>query len=114
MPCIDERTAFERGISAGRVRMRSAICDGSGYNCGLKGKEIPLTARIIGIADAFDAMTSNRVYRPAMTMDRVIEELKNGRGTQFDPELVDILLGLVNSGRLDVSEIKKQSEELED
>ena len=88
--------------------------DGSGYNCGLKGKEIPLTARIIGIADAFDAMTSNRVYRPAMTMDRVIKELNNGRGTQFDPELVDILLGLINSGRLDVSEIKKQSEELED
>lgn len=88
--------------------------DGSGYNCGLKGKEIPLTARIIGIADAFDAMTSNRVYRPAMSMDRVIEELKKGRGTQFDPELVDILLGLINSGRLDVSEIKKQSEELED
>ncbi len=87
--------------------------DGTGYNCGLKGKEIPLTARIIGIADAFDAMTSNRVYRPAMTMDRVIEELKNGRGTQFDPELVDILLGLINSGRLDVSQIKKQSEEQE-
>ena len=87
--------------------------DGSGYNCGLKGEEIPLTARIIGLADAFDAMTSNRVYRPAMTMDKVIEELKNGRGTQFDPELVDILLGLINSGRLDVSEIKKQSEELE-
>ncbi len=87
--------------------------DGSGYNCGLKGKEIPLTARIIGIADAFDAMTSNRVYRPAMTMDRVIEELNNGRGTQFDPELVDILLGLINSGRIDVSQIKKQSEEID-
>ena len=88
--------------------------DGSGYNCGLKGTEIPLTARIIGIADAFDAMTSNRVYRPAMSMDSVISELKNGRGTQFDPELVDILLELVTSGRIDVSEIKKQSEEIED
>ena len=88
--------------------------DGSGYNCGLKGTEIPLTARIIGIADAFDAMTSNRVYRPAMSMDSVISELKNGRGTQFDPELVDILLDLVTSGRIDVSEIKKQSEEIED
>ena len=43
----------------------------------------------------------------------IIEELKNGRGTQFDPELVDILLDLVNSGRLDVSEIMKQSEELD-
>lgn len=88
--------------------------DGTGYNCGLKGKLIPLTARIIGIADAFDAMTSNRVYRPAMTMDKVIEELNNGSGTQFDPDLVDILLDLIHTGRIDVSEIKKQSEELED
>ena len=88
--------------------------DGTGYNSGLKGEEIPLTARIIGIADAFDAMTSNRVYRNAMSMDRVIEELKAGAGTQFDPALVDIMLGLINSGRIDVSEINKQSAEIED
>ena len=50
--------------------------DGSGYPTGLKGEEIPLTARIIGLADAFDAMTSNRVYRPAMKMEKVIEQLK--------------------------------------
>ena len=88
--------------------------DGKGYNTGLKGEEIPLTARIIGLADAFDAMTSKRVYRPAMKMDKVIQELKDGSGTQFDPKLVEILLELLNSGRLDVSEIKKQSEEIEE
>ena len=88
--------------------------DGSGYNCGLKGEEIPLTARIIGLADAFDAMTSNRVYRLAMPMNLVIEELKNGKGTQFDPRLVDILLDLINSGRIDVSEINMLGTELED
>ena len=88
--------------------------DGSGYNCGLKGEEIPLTARIIGLADAFDAMTSNRVYRHAMPMNTVIEELKNGKGTQFDPKLVDILLELLKSGRIDVSGINQLSVEMED
>lgn len=88
--------------------------DGSGYNCGLKGEEIPLTARIIGLADAFDAMTSNRVYRKAMPMKRVIEELKAGKGLQFDPQLVDILLDLIDSGRIDVSGINQVSMEAED
>ena len=88
--------------------------DGSGYPTGLKGEEIPLTARIIGLADAFDAMTSNRVYRPAMKMEKVIEQLKEGSGSQFDPKLVGIILNLLETGRLDVSEIKKQSEEIEE
>ena len=88
--------------------------DGKGYNTGLKGEQIPLTARIIGIADAFDAMTSNRVYRTAMKMEDVIEELKAGKGTQFDPDLVDIMLDLISSGRIDVSEINKQSAEIEE
>ncbi|MCR4948205.1 MAG: HD domain-containing protein [Treponema sp.] len=88
--------------------------DGKGYNAGLKGEEIPLTARIIGIADAFDAMTSNRVYRKAMKMEDVIVELKAGKGTQFDPALVDIMLELISSGRIDVSEINKQSAEVEE
>ena len=88
--------------------------DGSGYNCGLKGEEIPLTARIIGLADAFDAMTSKRVYRPAMPMSRVIKELKNGKGTQFDPALVDVLLEMIAAGRIDVSEVNQLSVEPED
>lgn len=76
--------------------------DGKGYVHGLKGEEIPLNARIIGIADAFDAMTANRVYRKQLDMKHVIEEIRKGRGTQFDPKLVDILLELIDVGRIDV------------
>lgn len=66
--------------------------DGKGYPEGLKGKDIPLVARIICLADAFDAMTSNRVYRPPLTKDVVIEEIERGRGTQFDPDCVDAFI----------------------
>ncbi len=76
--------------------------DGTGYPNGLKGEEIPLNARIIGIADAFDAMTANRVYRKAMDKDYVIAELKRCSGTQFDPGLVDIMLELIENGSLNV------------
>ena len=83
--------------------------DGKGYSEGLKGEEIPLNARIIGIADAFDAMTANRVYRNALSMDYVIEELKRCSGTQFDPGLVEIMLDLIESKKLDVTAIYKNS-----
>ena len=76
--------------------------DGKGYVHGLKGEEIPLNARIIGIADAFDAMTANRVYRKRLPFDYVIGELKRGRGTQFDPQLVDIFLELIEDGSIHV------------
>lgn len=66
--------------------------DGKGYPDGLKGEEIPKIARIIGVADAFDAMTSNRVYRKHLTKEQVLEELKKCRGSQFDPEAVDAFL----------------------
>jgi energy-coupling factor transport system substrate-specific component len=74
--------------------------DGKGYVHGLKGEEIPENARIIGIADAFDAMTSNRVYRQHMDMDYVINELKKGSGTQFDPVYTKVLLELIEDGTL--------------
>ncbi len=74
--------------------------DGSGYTHGLKGADIPLYGRIIGVADAFDAMTQNRVYRKSLSMDKVIGELKAGRGTQFDPEIADIMLRLVEEGKV--------------
>lgn len=79
--------------------------DGTGYVHGLKGEEIPLNARIIGIADAFDAMTANRVYRNKLDMDFVVEELKRGRGTQFDPKLVDIMLELIADGTINVRQL---------
>ena len=79
--------------------------DGKGYVQGLKGEEIPLNARIIGIADAFDAMTANRVYRKKLDMKFVLNEIKKGRGTQFDPMLVDIMLDLIEDGTIDVQKI---------
>ncbi len=84
--------------------------DGSGYIEGLKGEEIPLVARIIGLADAFDAMTADRVYRRALPFESVIAEVKRGSGTQFDPGLVEILLELIESGALNVMEVLKQSQ----
>ncbi len=79
--------------------------DGRGYVHGLKGEEIPLNARIIGIADAFDAMTANRVYRKKLDFDFVIGELKKGKGTQFDPDLVDIMLQLIEEKQIDVEQL---------
>ena len=88
--------------------------DGKGYMHGLKGEEIPLNARIIGIADAFDAMTANRVYRKKLDKDYVLGEIRRGRGTQFDPKLVDIMLGLIESGMIDIDNLYKDGEADED
>jgi len=66
--------------------------DGSGYPNGLKGEEIPIEGRIVAVADAFDAMLSNRSYRPALSVAEAVETLASERGTHFDPEIVDILL----------------------
>jgi HD-GYP domain-containing protein (c-di-GMP phosphodiesterase class II) len=66
--------------------------DGRGYPDGLRGAAIPLLSRIIHIADAFEAMTSDRSYRPSGGRARALEELRQYAGTQFDPELVDIFL----------------------
>ena len=64
--------------------------DGKGYPGGLKGKEIPLEARIIAVADTFDAMTSNRAYRPGKSPCEALEEMEKVAGSQLDPELVEV------------------------
>jgi HD-GYP domain-containing protein (c-di-GMP phosphodiesterase class II) len=66
--------------------------DGSGYPRGLKGKEIPLTARIIAVADAWHAMTEDRPYRKALETSVAMAELVAGCGTQFDPAVVNAFL----------------------
>ena len=66
--------------------------DGNGYPDRLAGEEIPLTSRIVFICDAYDAMTSDRPYRPAMSSQEAIGELRAGAGTQFDPQVVEALL----------------------
>ncbi len=69
--------------------------DGKGYPQGLRGTEIPLESRILAVVDAYDAMTSDRVYRKAMSIDKAIGELLNNAGTQFDPFVVDIFVNKV-------------------
>lgn len=68
--------------------------DGKGYPQGLRGPEIPLLARLIGLADSFDAMSSNRTYRSAMTRQQVLEEIRRCAGAQFDPDLAGAFVGL--------------------
>ncbi len=66
--------------------------DGAGYPKGLTGEEIPVQARIISIADSFDAMTSERSYKVSMTKEEAIEELRRSAGTQFDPVMTRIFI----------------------
>lgn len=68
--------------------------DGNGYPHKLKGKDIPLFARICSVADATDAMLSDRPYRASLPADHVAAELKRASGTQFDPEIVEVMLSL--------------------
>jgi HD-GYP domain-containing protein (c-di-GMP phosphodiesterase class II) len=69
--------------------------DGTGYPHGLSGEEIPIGSRIVAIADAYEAMISDRPYKQAMSHAEAVVELRGQRGTQFDPELVDVFLSLV-------------------
>jgi HD-GYP domain-containing protein (c-di-GMP phosphodiesterase class II) len=74
------------------VRHHHERWDGCGYPDGLAGERIPFGARILAVADSFDVMTSNRPYRGAISVDRALAELEKGRGTQFDPAIVDAFL----------------------
>ncbi len=68
--------------------------DGTGYPLGIRNRDIPVECRILAIVDAYDAMTSDRPYRQAMSHEEALEEIRRCAGTQFDPELVDIFLSL--------------------
>ncbi len=73
--------------------------DGTGYPNGLSGENIPEIARIIGVADAYDAMASNRSYRKALAQDVVRQEIERGKGKQFDPQIADIMLEMIDEDR---------------
>jgi HD-GYP domain-containing protein (c-di-GMP phosphodiesterase class II) len=66
--------------------------DGNGYPRGITGEEIPIESKIIGIADAFDAMTSDRTYKKRLTLEAAIKELKDNAGSQFDQEVVSVFI----------------------
>ena len=76
-----------KGVAAHHERW-----DGTGYPRGVKGKRIPLTARVVAIADSFDAITHRRRYSHARSFSVAVKAIEEGRGTQFDPELVDLFL----------------------
>ena len=82
------------------VRYHQEAYDGSGYPEGLKGEEIPIGARIATVVDAFDAMITDRPYRKGMVIEKAIEELKRNKGTQFDPQVVEAIIGLYEEGNL--------------
>ncbi len=73
--------------------------DGQGYPNGLAGEKIPEVARILGVADAYDAMASNRSYRNALPQEVVRSEIENGMGTQFDPFIAEIMLQMIDEDR---------------
>jgi putative nucleotidyltransferase with HDIG domain len=81
--------------------------DGKGYPYGLKGEEIPLVARIMSVADSFDAMTSKHVYRNALDLEHVIKEINNHKGTQYDPEIADVFLRMLKREDIEIIPIKK-------
>ncbi|MDJ0924103.1 MAG: HD domain-containing protein [Acidimicrobiia bacterium] len=73
--------------------------DGQGYPGGISGREIPIEARVLQVADAFDAITSQRPYQPALPVAYAVDELKKYAGTQFDPDAVNGILELVEDPR---------------
>lgn len=74
--------------------------DGKGYPYRMSGESIPMGARILSVADAFDAMTSQRPYRPSLTLQDAIGEIKKERGGQFDPGVADEFLAMIDSGEI--------------
>jgi HD-GYP domain-containing protein (c-di-GMP phosphodiesterase class II) len=98
-PIVEEKEILDM------VRMHHERFDGKGYPDGLSGDQIPLGARIMALADAYDAMTSDRPYRKSLGVSVAIEEIKKGSGAQFAPDVVEAFLrvekfiapGVVNS-----------------
>jgi HD-GYP domain-containing protein (c-di-GMP phosphodiesterase class II) len=78
--------------------------DGTGYPAGLAGEQIPLEARILAVADSFDAMSSTRPYRRRMTPAQIDEILRKGSGKQWDPRIIDALFGC----RMDIEDIRQK------
>jgi len=105
-----ERAVVERHAAAGHqmlsevdtplFRLAATIAlthherwDGEGYPFGLRGTDIPLAGRIAAVADVFDALLSERPYRSAFDLDHAAAALQEGRGSQFDPDVIDALFG---------------------
>ena len=89
------------GISEG-AKYHHERFDGDGYCEGRAGEDIPLVARIIGVADTYDAMSSERCYRKPLSREKIESELENGKGTQFDSKIVPLMISMIEDGTADV------------
>ncbi|MCM1309139.1 MAG: HD domain-containing protein, partial [Butyrivibrio sp.] len=87
------------GMIAQAARSHHERYDGAGYPNGLRGNDIPEIARIIGVADAYDTMASNRSYRKVLPQEEVRAEIERGKGCQFDPEIADIMLQMIDEDK---------------
>jgi len=83
------------------IRHHHERVDGKGWPDGVDGRNLPLMVRLVSVADAFDAMTSMRAYRQPLSFERICEEMIHNSGTQFDPGVVEVLLGLVHDGKVE-------------
>jgi len=90
---ISKYKDFSRGASI--ILHHHERWDGTGYPARLKGYEIPFGARVLAVADSFDAMTSDRPYRKALTVHQAIQTLLEGRGTQWEPAVVNALVNMI-------------------
>lgn len=88
------------------VRQHHERLDGSGYPNGLSGEAILQEARIVAVADVFEAMTSHRPYRPALPKERAVAELSEGRGKLYDPTVVDACLAIVSDPEFDIGHLR--------
>ena len=93
------RSISEESIIAIAAKYHHERYDGRGYPNGLEGDKIPEVARILGVADSYDAMASNRSYRNALPQEVVRSEIEKGRGTQFDPRIADIMLQMIDEDK---------------
>ncbi|GAC1420592.1 MAG: hypothetical protein NVSMB57_14550 [Actinomycetota bacterium] len=103
---VGARVTWGRKMPLLKIAHEIALChherwDGTGYPVRFAGAEIPLSARIVAVADVFDALTHERPYKPAWSIDRSLEQMRMLRGTHFDPELCDAFVELVEGGLLD-------------
>jgi len=80
------------------IYMHHERMDGTGYPQGLSADEIPIESRIIGVADTVEAMSSHRPYRPALGLDRALEQIRTDRGTLYDPRVVDACIQVFEAG----------------